>query len=50
MYKTNALNEITKDFKLVLKKSKRVSLKECERRSIFEKILGFILKPFSSFL
>ncbi len=50
MYKTNALREITKDFKLVLEKSKKVSLKEYEKRNIFEKILGFILKPFSSFL
>ena len=50
MYKTNALKQIYEDFKIILEKSKRVSLKECEKRNIFEKILAFILKPFSSFL
>ncbi len=50
MYKTKALKQIYEDFKNIISKSKRVSLKECENRSVLEKILGFILKPFSSFL
>ena len=50
MYKTRALKQIYEDFKIIIEKSKRVSLKECEKRNIFEKILAFILKPFSSFL
>lgn len=50
MYKTKALKQIYEDFKKIICKSKKVSLKECEKRNFFEKILGFILKPFSSFM
>ncbi len=50
MYKTKALKQIYEDFKNIISKSKRVSLKECENKGVLEKILGFILKPFSSFL
>ena len=50
MYKTKALKQIYEDFNVIVSKSKKVSLKECEKRSFFEKFLAFILKPFSSFL
>lgn len=50
MYKTKALKQIYEDFKIIISKSKRVNLKECKQRNVFEKLLGFLLKPFSSFL
>ncbi len=50
MYKTKALKQIYEDFNVIVSKSKKVSLKECEKRNFFEKLLAFILKPFSSFL
>ncbi len=50
MYKTKALEQIFKDFKLILSKSKKITLKDCKNRSLIERILSFILKPFSPFL
>ena len=50
MYKTKALDQIYKDFILIMSKSKRIYLKDCKKRNLIEKILSFILKPFSPFL
>lgn len=50
MYKTKALKQIYEEFNVIISKSKKFSLKECEKRSFLEKFLAFILKPFSSFL
>ena len=50
MYKTKALSQMCEDFKLVMSRCEMVSLEECEKRSFFQKILGFVLKPFSSFM
>lgn len=47
MYKTSCLKDIHGDFEDVFKKSKLITMEDCDNRSKFQKVLNFILKPFS---